>query len=101
MAIIKIDEAYEQLKAFAAVIVSEQEPELCVDSKTLAKSCFNLQCEHVGKIEVTFKLILEPMGGDKIRRKVIGPCRIGGSKQKGVEKPFQLVSVLAKRQEKR
>ena len=47
MAIIKIDkEAFEQLNAFADVIVSEQEPELCVYSKTLAKSCFNLQCEH-------------------------------------------------------
>ena len=62
MAIIKIDkEAFAHLKAFAAVIVIEQEPELCVDSKTLAKSCFNLQCKHVGAIEVTFKLILEPM----------------------------------------
>ena len=62
MAIIKIDKvAFEHLKAFAAIIVSEQEPKLCVYSKTLAKSCFNLQCEHVGEIEVTFKLILEPM----------------------------------------
>ena len=66
MAIIKIDkEAFAHLKAFAAVIVSEQEPELCVDSETLAKSCFNLQCEHVGEIEVTFKLILEPTGETK------------------------------------
>ena len=63
MAIIKTDkEAFAHLKAFAAVIVSEQEPELCVDSKTLAESCFNLQCKHVGAIEVTIKLILEPMG---------------------------------------
>ena len=63
LAIIKNDnEAFAHLKAFAAVIVSEQEPELCVDSKTVAKSCFNLQCEHVGEIVVTFKLILEPMG---------------------------------------
>ena len=66
MAIIKIDKkAFAHLKAFAAVIVSEQEPELCVDSKTLAKSCYNLQCEHVGEIEVTFKLILEPTGETK------------------------------------
>ena len=62
MAMIKIDkEAVEHLTAFAAIIVSEQEPELCIYSKTLAKSCFNLQSEHVGEIEVTFKLILEPM----------------------------------------
>ena len=62
MAIIKIDkEAFEHLKAFAVIIVSEQEPELCVYSKTLAKTCFNLQYEHVREIEVTFKLILEPM----------------------------------------
>ena len=62
MAIIKTDkEAFEQLKAFTDIIDSEQEPELCVDSKTLAKSWFDLQCEHVGQIDVTFKLILEPM----------------------------------------
>ena len=97
MAIIKTDkEAFAHLKAFAAVIVSEQEPELCVDSKTLAKSCFNLQCEHVGEIEVTFKPILEPMGETRF-----GDSRIGGSKQKGVKRPFHLVSVLGKRQEKR
>ena len=67
MSNIKIDnEAFAHLKAFAAVIVCEQEPELCVDCKTLAKSCFNLQCEHVGEIEVTFKLIPEPMGETKL-----------------------------------
>ena len=50
MAIIKTDkEAFEHLKAFAATIVSEQEPVLCVFSKTLAKSCFNLQSERVGE----------------------------------------------------
>ena len=43
MAIIKIDkEAFEHLKAFAAIIVNEQEPKLCVFSKT------HLQCEDVG-----------------------------------------------------
>ena len=43
MAMIKIDkEAFEQLKAFAAIIVSEQEPKLCVFSKT------HIQCEDVG-----------------------------------------------------
>ena len=70
MAIIKIDkEAFERLKAFAAIIVSEQEPELCVYSKTLRKSFFNLQCKHVGEYELTFKLILETRFGESIRTK--------------------------------
>ena len=43
IAIIKFDkEAFEHLKAFAAIIVSEQELKLCVFSKT------HLQCEDVG-----------------------------------------------------
>ena len=70
MAIIKIDkEAFERLKVFAAIIVSEQEPELCVYSKTLGKSCFNLECKHVGEIELTFKLIPETRFGERIRTK--------------------------------
>ena len=91
--IVKIDkEAFEQLNAFAAVIVSEQEPELCVYSKTLAKSCFNLQCEH-GRNWGNVQTQPGANGGDKIWRKLIGLCRISGSKQKGVEMSFQLVSV--------
>ena len=67
MAIIKIDkEVFERLKAFAAFIVSEEEPELCVYSKTLGKSCFNLQCKLVGEIELTFRLILETRFGESI-----------------------------------
>ena len=70
MAIIKIDkEVFERLKASAAIIVSEQEPELCVYSKTLERSCFNLQCKHVEEIELTFKLILETRFGESIRTK--------------------------------
>ena len=34
---------------------------ICVSIVKLAKSCVNLQREHVEEIEVTFKHILEPM----------------------------------------
>ena len=70
MAKMKIDqEAFERLEAFAAIIVSEQEPELCVYSKTLGKSCINLQCKHMREIELTFKLNLETRFGESIRTK--------------------------------
>ena len=91
MAIIKIDkEAFAHLKAFAAVIVSEQEPELCVDSKTLAKSCFNLQCEHVGAIEVTFKLILEPMGETRVGENLSASVELVDPNKRELKGPFIL-----------
>ena len=91
MAIIKIDkEAFAHLKAFAAVIVSEQKPESCVDSKTLAKSCFNLQCEHVGAIEVTFKLILEPMGETRVGESLSVSVELVDPNKKELKGPFIL-----------
>ena len=91
MAIIKIDrEAFAHLKAFAAVIVSEQEPELCVDSKTLAKSCFNLQCKHVGAIEVTFKVILEPMGETRFGESLSVSVELVDPNKRELKGPFIL-----------
>ena len=71
-----------------------------VDITTLANSCFKLQCECVGGIEVTFKFLW----GQRVRQyqvKVIGQCKIGSSKQKGVDRSFQLVSVLEQRQKEK
>ena len=90
MAIIKIDKkAFEHLKAFAA-FVSEQEPELCVNSKTVAKSCFNLQCEHVGEIEVTFKLILESMGKTTLGENLSVSVELVDPNKKELPGPFVL-----------
>ena len=91
MAIIKIDKkAFVHIKAFAAVIVSEQKPELCVDSKTLAKSCFNLQSEHVGAIEVTFKLILEQMGETRVGESLSVSVELVDPNKKELKGPFIL-----------
>ena len=96
MTIIKIDkEAIEHLKAFAAIIVSEQEPKLCVYSKFLAESCFNLLCEHVGEIEVTFKLILEPMLEARFGESLSVSVELVDPNKKELKDPF-ILSVYLK-----
>ena len=89
--------ARQDLRCF--FIVSEKGPELYVDIATFANSCLKQQCEHVGGIEVTFNFLW----GQRVRQDqvdVIRHCKIGRSKQKGVDRSFQLVSVLEKCQRK-
>ena len=66
----------------------------CVSIVKLSQSCFNLQCEHVGEIEVTFKLILEPMGETRSGESLSISVELVDPKKSELKVPFILLVYL-------